>query len=169
MAPTKERVTQAGAGQGAEPAFIEEMGRFYQSTGMPRIAGRIVALLLCAPDPLCAREIAARLGVAGGSVSTNVRLLLARGAAEEVSYPGDRVTYYRFSWKAWEQGIRAQMQGYGKVKEITARAIAGLGKDHPGTARIREYERWADFFLARYREILEAWPAPRPEANRRDP
>jgi DNA-binding transcriptional regulator GbsR (MarR family) len=153
------------AGTEAAGAFIEELGRFYQSTGMPRIAGRIVGLLLCSPEPLCALDIAARLGVARGSVSTNVRLLLARGAAEAVSYPGDRVTYYRFSWRAWERGIRAQLEGYGRVKEITARALKGLGKDHPGSAGIREYERWTDFFLARYREILDAWPVPGPEAG----
>ncbi len=135
------------------------MGRFYESNGMSRIAGRILALLLCLPSPLSAEQIASRLHVARSSVSTNIRLLLSRGAAEPVTFTGDRLTYYRFSWDTWQQTTRAMIARYGSVKTITNAALAALPATAPAYARIQEYNRWVDFFVERYQAILDNWPA----------
>ena len=139
--------------------FVEEIGRFYASSGMPRIGARILGVLLGASGPLSAEQISRRLSVARSSVSTNVRLLLARGAAEEVTYPGDRLTYYRFSWDTWQQSTRAQMLRAIKAKEITGKVLAALPARHPARPRIEEYEAWVDFFVEKYQAILDGWPA----------
>jgi DNA-binding transcriptional regulator GbsR (MarR family) len=155
---TQTRRTGGRAAKALE-LFIEEMGRFYESNGMPRIGARIMGLLLCAPRPLTAEQISDRLGAARSSVSTNVRLLMARGAAEEVTYTGDRLTYYRFSWATWEQVLRRQIAGMGRAKEITGRALASIGARHPARPRIEEYEQWVDFFTQRYQAMLDEWPS----------
>jgi hypothetical protein len=139
--------------------FIQSMGIFYEARGMPRIAGRILTLLLCHPAPLSAAQISARLSVARSSVSTNIHLLQGRGAAEPVTYAGDRLTYYRFSWDTWQRSVQAQLAGCGTVKAITARVLAALPASDPSHGRIREYDRWVDFFIEQYQVILDNWPA----------
>src|SRR3954463_4727582 len=74
--------------------FVERMGMVLESDGLPRIAGRIFALLLVSPDAHSLDDIAAELRVSKGSVSTNTRLLEQRGMLERVCRPADRRDYY---------------------------------------------------------------------------
>src|SRR5271157_5308726 len=76
--------------------FIESMGRYFESYGIPRIGGRILGLLLVTHEPLSAEDIATILKVSRGSVSTNFQLLLTSALAEKVTFQGDRTTYFAF-------------------------------------------------------------------------
>lgn len=75
--------------------FTERLAVVLEADGLPRIAGRIFALLLVSPDARSLDDLALALGVSKASVSTNVRLLEARGLFERVGRPGDRRDYYR--------------------------------------------------------------------------
>src|SRR5262245_39442564 len=83
--------------------FIESLGLYFASYGIPRIGGRILGLLLIAHEPLSAESISAILKVSRASVSTNFRLLSQVGLAEKVSIPGDRTTYYLFPEAGFEK------------------------------------------------------------------
>jgi DNA-binding transcriptional regulator GbsR (MarR family) len=151
----------AGLRGSEDPAierFIEDIGRFYEENGIPRIGARIMALLIVSEEPLSAERIADRLKVARSSISANMKLILAKGSAEPVTYGGDRLTYYRFSWDTWQQVLRTQMNSFGRVKEITHRALLEIPADYPTRGRIEEYETWVDFFVSQYKGILENWP-----------
>ena len=76
--------------------FIENMGMYFESYGIPRIGGRILGLLLIAPEPLAAERIASTLKASRASISTNIRVLLTSGLAEKITFPGDRTTYFIF-------------------------------------------------------------------------
>jgi len=145
--------------QAALERFIEELSVYYEKNGIPRIGGRIIALLMTNPQPLNAEDIARILGVSRSSVSTNMRLLSLRRAVEQVSRKGDRLRYYRFSWAAWEQNILAQLRGFSDMRDITRRAVARLGEDHPSRGRLTELDGWIGFFLGQYEAMLAAWPA----------
>jgi DNA-binding transcriptional regulator GbsR (MarR family) len=67
--------------------FIEGMGLYFEDFGVPRIAGRLLGLLLVTNRPLSLEEVATTLGVSRASVSTNARLILATGLVERVSLP----------------------------------------------------------------------------------
>jgi DNA-binding transcriptional regulator GbsR (MarR family) len=138
--------------------LIEEMGRFYESYGIPRIGGRITALLITADRPLSAEEIARRLHVARSSVSTNLTLLQNKGSAVAVTFPGDRLTYFRFSWETWQMVIKGQVASFGRVKDIMQRALSELEDGNPIRGRLIEYNGWVDFFVTQYKKILENWP-----------
>lgn len=146
------------SGQDAIERFIEELSVFYEKNGIPRIGGKIMALLMTSADPLSAEEIARILDVSRSSVSTNMKLLSLRRAVEQVSRKGDRLRYYRFSWSAWEQNILGQLRTFSDMRDITRRAIAGLGEGHPTRGRLAELDGWIDFFMGHYRNLLEAWP-----------
>src|SRR3546814_5030306 len=86
-----------GATPSAGEKFIEQMGLLSQVDGAPRIAGRILGLLLLEGRPLALHEIAERLQVSKASASTNARLLAGRDILRLRAQPGDRQDYYEFA------------------------------------------------------------------------
>jgi DNA-binding transcriptional regulator GbsR (MarR family) len=138
--------------------FNEEMGRFYEESGTPRIGGRILALLITAEQPLSAEQLAERLSVSRSSISSNVKLLLARGSVEPSTFPGDRLTYYSFSWATWEQRILHVLAGFSRMLGIVQRVMDDLGAADPAYERLVEFERWVRFFIGSYEEMRKGWP-----------
>ncbi len=85
-----------------EARFVEDIGGILEDQGRPRIAGRILGLLLiCEPPHLSFADLVEVLGVSKGSVSSMTRLLLEGGLIERVALPGDRQTYFRMAPDAW--------------------------------------------------------------------
>ena len=79
----------------SQDALIEAFGMMSQEDGEPRIAGRIHGLFLVSEqDRWTLSDIADRLQVSRGSVSTNLRLLESMGVLERSALPGDRQVYY---------------------------------------------------------------------------
>lgn len=81
----------------AEERFIEGMGLALEEDRLPRIAGRLVGLLILSPQPLRFDHLAERLRVSRGSISTNTRLLENMGVIERVTRPGDRRDYFQIN------------------------------------------------------------------------
>ncbi len=81
----------------AEERFIEGMGLALEEDRLPRIAGRLVGLLILSPQPLRFDRLAERLRVSRGSISTNTRLLENMGVIERVTRPGDRRDYFQIN------------------------------------------------------------------------
>ena len=111
--------------------FIESMGRYFESYGIPRIGGKILGLLLVAHEPLSAEDIASILKVSRGSISTNFRLLLTSALAEKVTFPGDRTTYFVFPATAWEKAMMVEIEGIAFFKETRSTRIDGFAIRRP--------------------------------------
>ena len=92
---------EPGAGRPAEAEplarFIEQMGLLCEHDNLPRIAGRLLGLLLVEEGAFSLQELADRLNVSRGSISTNARLLTDIGVVERVALPGDRQDYYQLA------------------------------------------------------------------------
>ena len=93
----------------AQDEFIEVMGRHFEEEGVPRIAGRLFGLLMLGEQPCSLDELAERLQVSKGSVSTNARLLEEWGVATRVTRPGDRRDFYRIAPDLSERLIERQL------------------------------------------------------------
>ncbi|HRQ78014.1 MAG TPA: MarR family transcriptional regulator [Gemmatimonadaceae bacterium] len=79
----------------AQERFVEHIGLLWEGQGLSRVAGRIVGFLTLQDAPRSLDEIATALNVSKGSVSTDARLLQARGLLERTPAPaGDRRDYY---------------------------------------------------------------------------
>ena len=74
--------------------FVERLGLIAQAEGMPRIAGRIMGLFVMHGGPFSFSELAERLKVSRGSISTNTRLLEQLGVIERMAKPGNRQNYF---------------------------------------------------------------------------
>ena len=83
--------------QDAETDFIEGMGLVFQGDGMPRIAGRLLGLFVLHGGPFSFAQLAARLEISRGSVSTNTRLLEDLGVIERVAIRGERQDFFRLA------------------------------------------------------------------------
>ncbi|MGC5799323.1 GbsR/MarR family transcriptional regulator [Sphingomonas sp. NFX23] len=116
--------------------FVERFGIIGEEDGMSRTAGRMLALLLSAGAPLSFSEIAKRLQVSRGGVSTNVRLLEEMGMVERVSRPGDRQDYFQFPADGWHRQIERQMARERKARQC-AETLLGSGADLSPVARQR--------------------------------
>jgi outer membrane protein len=123
------RTRPTGSAPGpATAAFVERMAGVTANEGFPRIAGRILALLLISERELCLDEIAARLAVSKGSISADARGLAQRGLVERVRRAGDRRDYYRVAGDLFEAalGIRlARWQAFHSAIREGRRCLPG--------------------------------------------
>lgn len=140
-------------------AFVERAGLLCERDGLPRIAGRILGLLLVSPAPLALDAIADRLGVSKASVSTDARRLEERGLVERVGRPGDRKDYYQIAplhhVRSLEQRLATMQEFLGLLD-----AARRLPVDDPGV-RDRLSESCALFHevMAATQGALDRWQA----------
>ena len=137
--------------------FIESMGRYFESYGIPRIGGRILGLLLVAHEPLSAEEIASILKASRGSISTNFRLLLTSGLAEKVTFPGNRTTYFVFPATAWEKAMTVEIDGIAFLKKLAQQGLTALPSGDPARTRLEETIRWTSLVDGVYQKALTQW------------
>ena len=143
--------------------FVDGMGMYFESQGIPRIGGRILGLLMIAHGPLSAEEIAAILGISRGSVSTNFRLLLGSGLVEKVALRGDRTTYFVFSDSAMEQRIAVGVQSAVAFKRLVQRGLEALPQKDPARHHLDSSLEWSDVLIDSLDQALARWRA-RPAA-----
>lgn len=148
MAVTRTTSPPASADADADAArerFVERMGLLAQGDGMPRIAGRLMALMVLEGGPLAFGEIADRLRVSRGSVSSNVRLLEGMGIVERVTKPGERGDFFQMSADPYRRLLDGVLQrarrGHDNAVE-TRDVLRSTGVDRGTLARLDELARF---------------------------
>ncbi|MBB3711292.1 DNA-binding transcriptional regulator GbsR (MarR family) [Limimaricola variabilis] len=129
--------------------FIEKVGLIAQSKGLPRIAGRVFALLVFDGETVSFADLATRLGVSRGSVSSATRLLEDRGMIKRVGKPGQRQDFFRLADDPYESMLAAEAASLERARaEIGATleqlpdGCAGIWQRVEGYARF--YERMVE-------------------------
>ena len=82
--------------------LIHAIGEKAEKFGFARIAGQLEGLLLFTNHPMSLDEMAERLEVSKGSVSTNIRLLERLKVVRKVYHKGTRKNYYEIRGNIWE-------------------------------------------------------------------
>jgi DNA-binding transcriptional regulator GbsR (MarR family) len=142
--------------------FIERMGVVLESDGLPRIAGRIFALLLVSADARSLDDLAAELRVSKGSVSTNARLLEQRGLLQRVCRPADRRDYYSVPEDLFVHTMDQRLARWERFHETVGAARTSLAIRSPQVRdRLAEYEQAYAFMSQVIREGLKRWQAKR--------
>lgn len=130
--------------EAAITTFIERLGLSAEADGLPRIAGRMMAFFIIHGGPFSFSDIAERLQISRGSVSTNARILRGLGILERVSKPGDRQDYYQLA----KQPFRAMLDGYvyrmSQNQNLVLDAIAQIGSEAADTQF--RLEQMRDFY-----------------------
>ncbi len=115
-----------------EMHFIEDIGLFFEQMGLPRMAGRILGVLLISDPPAQSiTDLAQKLKASKSSISIMARLLVEHGLIERVASPVPRRDYYRFKPGGWLIYMRQWLGLMSALHEITERGIALMGDKPP--------------------------------------
>jgi DNA-binding transcriptional regulator GbsR (MarR family) len=137
--------------------FVESMGLYFEHVEMPRIAGRILGLLIVADRPLSLDDMAAALQISRASASTNIRQAVQLGAAQPVSIPGDRRDYYRLADDIWEHHLTRGIRLTTALRRIAEEGLAALDGDDAAGPRLQEMRDFCDFTLAQLTATMARW------------
>jgi DNA-binding transcriptional regulator GbsR (MarR family) len=78
--------------------FVEHAARVFADWGFPRMAARVLFVMMTANEPgLTAADLAERLGVSPAAISGAVTYLIQLGLLERVPVPGSRRDLHRNS------------------------------------------------------------------------
>jgi DNA-binding transcriptional regulator GbsR (MarR family) len=136
-------------GRKSSPAgdqFIERLGLATEAEGLPRIAGRLMALLILESRPCSFDELAELLQVSPASVSTNTRLLESLGVIERVTRAGDRRAFFQLGIDPYGRLIEGSLSRMRRIAGIVEEAGRTLPRDMNGAR-----QRLAD--MRRFYEI----------------
>jgi len=140
-----------------ETHFIEDIGLYFEQLGLPRMAGRILGVLLISDPPAQSiTEIREKLNASKSSISIMARLLLEIGLIEKVPSPIPRRDYFRFKsggWILYMQQWFALMSGLHKVTE---RGLALMeGKSDEQKRRLSEAHDLFSYLEEHFPSLLE--------------
>jgi biotin operon repressor len=150
--------------------FVESIGLYFEQYQLSRIGGRLLGLLALLGGPLTLDQMAGALGVSRASVSTNVRILVTLGLADQLSLPGDRRDYYRFADDPWRHGLEVRLEGTRILRRIAELGLADAAP--PGTvarAHLEELLDFCDFAIEDTQGMIARWHARRATKDHRRP
>ena len=106
--------------------FVEQLGLFAQADGLPRIAGRILGLMVIHGGPFSFSELSVMLKVSRGSISTNTRVLENLGVIERTTRPGERQDYFKLHSNPYIELIRGLQNRMKKASLMVANTKENL-------------------------------------------
>ena len=152
----------------AELEFIEAMGSFFESGGVPRMSGRVWAYLLIVDAPsVSAGELGEALGASAGAISTATTFLQQLRFIDRTRVPGDRRDYYAPHRGAVGDLLRLRLERLVTVEELVSDALEAFGHREYAKARLddvhdvyhwyaRELPKLHERFLEEQREAVRA-------------
>ncbi|MCH9668918.1 MAG: transcriptional regulator [Actinomycetia bacterium] len=116
--------------------FVEQMGGYFESNGLTRLAGRLLGwLLVCVPERQSSEELASALGASSGGISTNARMLIQFGYIERLGVAGDRRTYFRLRPHAFAAGERQRIRTMSDLKDMADSGLHAMRGSPPERGR----------------------------------
>jgi hypothetical protein len=129
-----------------ELQFAEDMGRFFETGGLPRMAGRVWAMLLVMDEPhLSSLDIQNALGASAGSISGASRTLLDLGLIERVNVRGERRDYFAPRHGAIANLLRVRLERLVAVEDLLTQALVAFDdREHavPHLQEVHDIYHW---------------------------
>ena len=134
--------------------LVEDIGRYFEGAGIPRMPGRMIgALMLAEPPEMTAEDLARALHASRGSISTASRLLVGAGLVERRRRPGERRDHFAVRPGAWTASVERRVDQIAALRRLAERGLLVVG-DEPSRGR-ESLEELAD--ICQYFE--REWPA----------
>lgn len=115
-----------------ERHFIEDISLFFEQMGLPRMAGRVLGVLLISnPPDQSTNDLCEILHASKSAISTTTRLLMETGLIERVPPPVPRRIYYRFKPGGWLVFMRQRMRLMAELHQIAERGLELLQNEAP--------------------------------------
>ena len=137
--------------------FIEDIGLFFEQMGLPRMAGRILGVLLISDPPAQSiTDLAQKLKASKSSISIMARLLVEHGLVERVASPIPRRDYYRFKPGGWIIYMRQWIGLMSALHQITERGLVLMdGKEDEQKQRLVEAHDLFSLVEERFPDLLK--------------
>ncbi len=149
---------ETGDLRSAEVEFVERIGLMSEEDGLPRIAGRIMGLLMLSEEPRTLDDLAETLQVSKASASTNTRLLDRIGMVDRTSRPGDRRAYYRIAPDALERSLERMRRRTQELVELVEEVLPEVPSESArARGRLTTMVRWHRFVLQELTSLQERW------------
>jgi predicted transcriptional regulator len=153
-----------------EPAmrsFVEHMARTLADWGLPRMAARVLFVMMAADErALTANELAERLEVSPAAISGAVRYLIQISMVAREPVPGSRRDRYRLLDDSWYEVTLAKMT---LIKTIADAADQGVvaagGPDTPAGARLANMRDFYVFVQDAMPGLLDQWAQRKAQAQ----
>ena len=130
-----------------EKHFIEDISLYFEQMGLPRMAGRVLGvLLICEPPAQSLTDLCEILQASKSSISTTTRLLIEMSLIERTASPVPRQVYFQFKPGGWVVFIRQRLRLWASLHEIAERGL-GLLQDQDPALRERLQEAHDMFSL----------------------
>ncbi|MGB3247353.1 MAG: MarR family transcriptional regulator [Sulfitobacter sp.] len=123
--------------------FIEKIGLIAQVDGLPRIAGRVLGLLVWDGEAVAFGDIASQLLVSRGSVSAATRILEDRRLIKRTTRAGDRQYFFQLSERPYESMMEGIASSLALNQKDIDETVAEIPEEEAEIkARITEYSRF---------------------------
>jgi hypothetical protein len=151
----------------AKRDFAEDFGLFWESTGAPRMEGRILGYVIIMDRPyVSSADLATVLNASAGSVSMVTRRLVEAGFIKRHAVPGDRSHYFRADSDVWGSWLAGERKFLEKERDLLERGLGVLGPgDDDARQRLingRDYMTW---IISYHRKMLADWEAVKAERD----
>lgn len=112
--------------------FIEDISLYFEQMGLPRMAGRVLGvLLICDPPAQSLTDLCGLLQASKSSISTMTRLLMEMSLIERAASPVPRQVYFQFKPGGWVVFIRQRLKLWASLHQITERGLELLQDQDP--------------------------------------
>ena len=112
--------------------FIEDISLYFEQMGLPRMAGRILGVLLISDPPeQSLTDLCEVLQASKSAISTSARLLDQMGLIERVPSPMPRQVYFRFRPGGWVAFMRMRLRLMASLHQIAERGLELLHDREP--------------------------------------
>lgn len=145
-------------------SLIASYAEAYQNLGYSSLMGKIVALLLAAPEPLSLDEITQQLQMSKGPVSQIARKLKEHQLIEKVWIPGERKDYYRATEQIFGQAFSNYARSMKRNAHIAQRHLEQIEDEATQDeqiihlkSRLLEMEAFYRLMDTHFQQFLQAW------------
>jgi len=115
-----------------EKHFVEDISLYFEQMGLPRMAGRVLGVLLISEPPeQSLTDLCALLGASKSAVSTTTRLLGEMDLIERVPSPVPRQVYFRFRPGGWVVFVRQHLKLWASLHQLAERGLSLLKDKDP--------------------------------------
>ena len=134
--------------------FIEDISLYFEQMGLPRMAGRVLGvLLISSPPEQSLNDLCEVLQASKSSLSTNARLLTEMGLIERVPSAKPREAAFQFRAGGWVVFMRMRLRLMASLHQIAEQGLELLQEELPA---LRERLQEAHDMFSQIEEELPA-------------
>lgn len=161
--PSRDHDEPVPRDEDAVRRFVEQIAMQFADWGFPRMAGRVLFVLMTADEPgLSAAELGDRLDASAAAISGAVRYLGQLRLVVREPVPGSRRDLYRLADNAWYTAATTELSLYQTIISASDTVLAALGDtDSPSRTRIAEMRDFFTFFQGEMSTMLAKWESVR--------